>query len=221
VWETLLGRGLDVTAKTFYFRALSWCQDEYFIFLSKFMNHIGPSVQRLCFELTDSFSHPPLLLTPVDSWSHYLEMDFSRCTNLHTVYIGAIHLQKNAADTKSMVRTMWGLLSLFPSPDRLQEISLAFRPDDICPVADELDHLASFQWTDLVSRLQRMFPNLKQIAIVAGTGDRKKAGLYLETLRGRCGLGTLEEERVVKLDVVEMDREERRLRAPWKEIAGF
>ncbi|KIL54632.1 hypothetical protein M378DRAFT_174068 [Amanita muscaria Koide BX008] len=206
IWEPLiLTQEIDIRVEAFHVRSLSSLEGHHVVFLSEFLRSVGPSIQRLRFDVSDLFN----ILG--EKW-HYLDsICFSQCTNVHALFIGIILLNESSRISSKMFRTMWRLLSALPSPDYLQEVSIAFRPTDFAiPVGSETQDLAAFRWPSLVDRLQHMFKNLKKINFMIGAMVfEEKAGLYLDALRKDGRLGVLEEQGFVKLEVFPMPVDDR------------
>ncbi|KIL61480.1 hypothetical protein M378DRAFT_166938 [Amanita muscaria Koide BX008] len=204
-----------------YLRSLSRSEEHQIPSLSKFLSFAGPSIQRLRFDIADLFnvignvsSHIYSVLGiygPAEEKWHYLDMiDLSQCVNVHALSIGIILLDECARRSRMMFQTLWRLLSAIPSPDRMREISISFRPTDFAyPIGTEAKDLAAFQWLGLVDRLRAMFRSLEKIEFLIGAREFEKSGSYMDALRQGGRLGALEKQGLVQLNVFPMPIDER------------
>lgn len=205
IWEPLITKKeLDVKVETLYLRSLSRSEEHQIPSLSKFLSFAGPSIQRLRFDIADLFN------VIEEKW-HYLDMiDLSQCVNVHALSIGIILLDECARRSRMMFQTLWRLLSAIPSPDRMREISISFRPTDFAyPIGTEAKDLAAFQWLGLVDRLRAMFRSLEKIEFLIGAREFEKSGSYMDALRQGGRLGALEKQGLVQLNVFPMPIDER------------
>ncbi|KAM6492247.1 hypothetical protein JOM56_011971 [Amanita muscaria] len=213
IWEPFILTNIRV--ESFHVRSLSSSEAHQVVSLSEFLRSVGPSIRRLRFDISDLFN------VLEEKW-HYLDLiDLSQCINVHALFVGIILLDDSSRTSSKMFRTMWQLLSLLPSPDHLQEVSIAFRPTHYAlPIGTETKDLAAFQWLSLVDRLQRMFQSLKKINFMVGaTQSEKKARVYLNAIRDGGRLGVLEEQGIVKLEIFPMPELSTLFAARWIEVA--
>ncbi|KAF8957784.1 hypothetical protein BDZ97DRAFT_1844691 [Flammula alnicola] len=184
-----------------------WNSEAYTPFISRFLQHVGPSLHHLFIKLSDPYVDMHCL-------PYYNSVDLSRCVNVRIIHIGTITLDRifrSGEEMLPMLSTMWTLLSnLASNSPSLEEIVLIVRPSgqNLEKRAAELE---SFSWLDLVGRSQDMFQNLKTVAVGVGyyVVDGEKPGPYVEALRRAPGIRQLEEMGIVVLQMI-----------PWQEYGS-
>ncbi|KAM6492236.1 hypothetical protein JOM56_011960 [Amanita muscaria] len=169
--------------------------------ISKFLHHVGSSIQSL--------------FVGVGSWTYHeivckesvTFFDLSPCRNLRTIYIGLDEL------ATKQIKMVSKTLSTLPSPDSLQDIYVGF---EYGVNIDHRYHLESL--VEFLHYLRNMFQNVKKIGILINPKYLKDDQLScIDKLRGSERLQKLEEG-PLEFHFVETDVD--LLKSPWKEMAG-
>ncbi|KAF8804061.1 hypothetical protein BYT27DRAFT_7340372 [Phlegmacium glaucopus] len=210
VWDPQGTNDLDVTVESFHLRLPQMSRlnrEAYTPFISRFLQRVGPSLHHLFIKLSDPYFDSHAL-------TYYGSVDFSRCVNVRIIHIGTITLDQISRSRKEMspmLSTMWTSLASLSSnsPSLLEEIVLIFRPFHEIGGTPEKKaaELESFDWLDLVGRLQDMFQSLKTVTVGVGyyVVDGEDFTPYVNALRRAPGIQQLEEKGIVSLQMI-----------PWK-----
>ncbi|KDR70102.1 hypothetical protein GALMADRAFT_145126 [Galerina marginata CBS 339.88] len=202
VWDPLRTKHLEVTVDSFHLRLIPMTirdRELYTPFMSRFLQHVGPSLQRLFVKLSDPYFASEAL-------PYYGSLDLSRCINVRSVHIGTITLDgisRSGEQMKPMLSAAWNVLSRLPSNSpSLEKVALTF--DAVGQTSEgKVAELARFAWLDVVGRLQNMFPNLKvAVRFMYYAVDGEDFAPYVEALRHVPGMRHLEEKGVVSLEMV-------------------
>ncbi|KDR66715.1 hypothetical protein GALMADRAFT_1138844 [Galerina marginata CBS 339.88] len=202
VWDPLGANQLDITVESFHIRLIPMTRrgrEEYTPFFSRFLRHVGPTLQHIFIKLSDPY--PDMHALP-----YYNAIDLSQCVNVRVVHIGTITLDRisrSGEDTVPMVSTMWNSLSTLSSHSpSLEEVLLLFRPVGETLEVNETE-LESFAWLDLVGKLHQLFSNLRRITVAVGYFVVDEDFVpYLAALRRVPGIRQLEENGTVLLRMI-------------------
>ncbi|KAM6496160.1 hypothetical protein JOM56_008866 [Amanita muscaria] len=213
--DMMLSNKLDILVHTFYLRLFAdSVQHDNVVRKAKFFKHIGPSVRHLFVDLAGAY------FRSAESSQLYDLVDFSTCINIRAISIGTVGLRQLNTDTPpSLLPCMWKILSVLPTPRALDQIWLTFQPN-WSSFEHRLKELATFQWTNLICRLQCIFPNLKKVTILIGTHHAFDAdeSQYLDVLRRNSVIKALEEVGLVKIAVVTLEGGFLSPAPPWRDI---
>ncbi|KAM6495376.1 hypothetical protein JOM56_008082 [Amanita muscaria] len=198
VWDPSICHNLDIKVKSFWLQPV---HDQVSLhqretpFISRFLQRIGPSLENLkiCMLYLYDHQHNPIISSLLDP------IHVSQCINLRSLRIEGIKLDDQAPDSATMVDIVQKVLSALPSPRPLQEMCILIRL-----LAKTLERRLTMllKWSSLVESVQRLFPNLKKLAIHISTGRWKADPKpYLDLLRRVDNIRDLEEEGVIKLVV--------------------
>jgi len=197
VWDPLFAFGPDIRVKAFDlqpFHQRSYERNQYASFTSRFLQHIGPSLESLSIHLGGPYP------SAGQDMEYFNFIDLSECITLRTISIEDIDLNGNKRQEPLSATVTWKLLSALPSPRILQEACFTF---NLCisSLAERLESLKSFEWPDFVRALRRRFPSLKRITIQVATPASEDTCPYLDVLRRVDDLKVLEEVGIVKFRI--------------------
>ncbi|KAJ7588579.1 hypothetical protein C8J56DRAFT_1077810, partial [Mycena floridula] len=192
VWDPLISTDFDVKVDSFHVRFPYGQSDlESTSFISRFLRHIGSSIENLYFNISDPYqsSATPQL---------HRSIDFSGCVNLGTIFIGTI-----SVDDSAMISAMWALLKS-PYPHCIQEVTLVF-----AATGESVEHRVAkvevFAWQGLLDRVRSIFPKLKRLNILFGGIHFLFSDLgfaaHAEAVR-RAGLRDVERAGLVTLGII-------------------
>jgi len=192
-WDPSTSHDLDIKVQAFDLQPFyhgSYERNEYAPFISRFLHHVGPSLSSLSIHLSGPHGR---------ELKYFDFIDFSQCTNVCMVYIGEVTLSDHVPESLPAIATMWKLLSALPSPSNLREARFTFKLDISYASSLEEQLASSFEWSNFVSTLRRMFPRLNKIAIQVGVPTRGDTSPYIEVLRRVANLKALEDRHIVEL----------------------
>lgn len=188
-FDVMVSNQISITVDAFHLRLFaSSVERDIVVFKAKILKHVGPSIKHLLIDLGGKY------FDPTEPMKFYDVIDFSTCFNIRVLSIGTVALRPGTTGTSpspDLLPNMWKILGALPRPHALEQIWIAFDPN-MSLLEDQLKELGAFQWTNLISRLRRIFPNLEKVKILIGGNDPEE--LPHQALCQRSVVKALEEE---------------------------